>query len=135
MLKKYGRVHERINLSRVVGVTFLGHQRHIYPIQDISLTGMFITGHREYPLGTSCSITLAERWSGQVFIMNFTGKIARHSQEGIAIQFTEMALKQYALLQTVLLYGCSNPLALGQAFANGYPFEISEHRNKTACNH
>jgi len=134
MLKKYDRKHERINLFRVVGITFHGYRRHIYQVQDLSLTGMFIIGQLEYPLGTSCSITLAERCSGQVIIMKFKGKIARHNQKGLAVKFTEMALKQYELLQTVLLYGCSDPLAMGQEFAKGYPFEISEHQHKIACN-
>jgi hypothetical protein len=130
VLKKHGRKHERINLFRAAGITFFGHRRHIYQTQNISLTGMFITGQFEHPLGTSCSITLAESWSGQVFVMNFNGKVVRHDQEGIAIQFTEMALKPYALLQTVLIYGSSNPLLLGQEFAKGYPFEISEISTK-----
>lgn len=134
MLKKHGREHERINLSRVAGVTFPGHTRHIYPTQDISLTGMFITGQFEHPSGTPCTVTLAERWSGQVFVMDFTGKVARHGQNGIAIKFTEMALKPYALLQTVLLYGSSNPLSLCQEFAKGDPFEISEYRQRTVSN-
>lgn len=133
MLKKHGRKHERIDLFSVAGITFAGHRRHIYQTQNISLTGMFITGQFEHPLGTSCSITLTERWSGQVFVMNFNGKVARHDQEGFAIQFTEMALKPYALLQTVLLYGSSNPLLLGEEFAKGYPFAISEYRPRTAC--
>lgn len=133
MFKKHGREHERINLSRMAGVTFPENQRHIFQTQDLSLTGMFITGQFEHPRGTPCSITLAECWAGQIFIMDFTGKIARHVQEGIAIQFTEMALKPYALLQTVLLYGSSNPMVLGQEFAKGYPFEILENRQRTAA--
>jgi hypothetical protein len=135
MLQKNGRKHQRINLFRVAGITFHGrNHRHLYPIQDISLAGMFITGRLESSQGTSCSISLAERWSGEVFVMNFTGKVARHNQKGIGIQFTEMALKSYELLQTLLLYGSSDPLALCQEFAKGYPFEISEHQHKTACN-
>jgi hypothetical protein len=132
MIKTHGREHERINLSRVAGVTFPENRRLIFQTQDISLTGIFIAGQFERPLGTPCDITLAECWAGKIFIMDFTGKIARHGQEGIAIQFTEMALKPYALLQTILLYGSNNPMVLGQEFAKGYPFEISENRQKIA---
>ncbi len=130
MLKTYGRKNERINLSRVAGVSFFEDQRHNCPIHDISLTGMLITSRLKYPIGTSCSITLDEQWSGQMFTMSFTGKVARHSQDGIAIQFSEMALKPYALLQTVLLYGCNNPLVQDQEFTTAYPLPLSEHRKE-----
>ncbi len=134
MSKKSGRKHERINLSRMAWVSFPGRQRHIYSTQDISLTGMFITGQFEYPLGALCAITLTERWSGQVFVMDFTGEVARRCQDGLAIKFTEMALKPYTLLQTVLLYGSHDPMLFGQEFAKGYPFKISEYRQRTASN-
>lgn len=131
-MTKNGRNNQRISLSRVAGITFPGQRRHIYPTQDISLTGIFVSGPLRQPPGTPCTITLTERWSGKVFVMNFTGEVVRHNPDGMAIQFTEMALKQYALLQTVLLYGCSNPLSLGKEFAKGYPFQISEYQQKTA---
>lgn len=132
--KSHGRQHQRIELFRMAGITFLGHPRQIYQTRNISLTGISLTTQLDLPAGTPCSITLAERWSDQVFVMNFTGKVVRPTQDGLAIQFTEMALKPYSLLQTVLLYGSNNPLSLGQEFSQQCPFKISENSARSAGN-
>lgn len=59
--------------------------------------------------------------------MTFAGIVTRQGADGIAIEFAEMSQETYELLQTLLLYGCEDPLMLGEEFATGCPFAIAEY--------
>lgn len=120
-----GRKHTRVPFSRMVGINFNDYQRN-YPIEDLSLAGLFVAGQFNQQPGTPCTVTLTERWSEELFSMNFAGIVTRHEVDGIAIEFAEMTHEAYELLQTILLYSCEDPLEFGEEFANDCPFTIAE---------
>lgn len=127
MGEKNLRMHDRIDLARTIAIRFADGFSAVCQTKDISLTGMFIKGNLRQLPGTPCSVTLSERWSTVNCQLNFRAKVARNGDCGIALQYTEMEGTTYNLLQTLLLYGCNDPLSFGEEFARGCPFVIADN--------
>lgn len=121
------RKNVRVFLAKKVGISFANHPKNFYPTRNISLSGIFIDGKFWQNPGNTCAITLTERWSNREYVMTLAGKVARQDEEGIAIQFTEMHRETLSLLQTLLIYESVNPTSMGEEFAHGCTFAVSDH--------
>jgi hypothetical protein len=128
MPTKNDRNNDRLFISRMVGVTFKNRGSKLYPTKNISLSGMYIVGQFSHPVGSPCTVTLHEVWAGRQFVLNLSGKVTRVDKEGLAICHTEMGLKTFSLLQTLLLYESRNPTAMGEEFTKDCSFAIRESR-------
>ena len=120
------RNNARIFLSRAVGITFNSNHKNIYPTRNISLSGMYVVGKFWQQQGNLCEISLAERWLDRQFVMTLSGRVTRQETDGIAIQFTEMDQETLSSLQTLLLYESKTPTLMGEEFAQGFSFAISD---------
>lgn len=127
MSKKTNRKYARINFSQMAEFIFENKPPKNYPIDNISLSGLYIPNKLNLRRGRNCIITVNNTFGGQEFRAELAAKIARNCKNGTALQFTTMTQPAFEFLQTILLYNCVDPISMGEEFAKSYPCNVIDY--------
>lgn len=126
MMGKNLRKHRRIRLRLEGRLIFKDQRSFSFSTKDISLTGMYIPSLCSHLNGVRAKIILIGNFAGTELPISLEGNVTRKDVNGIAIKFSRMTSRNYSLLQTVLLYGCTNPVTFGQEFTQECPVVIKD---------
>lgn len=120
------RRHARIVLSHTVQLSFDDARVSQYWARDISLSGMYLVGGTEFYKSSPCLVTIANLPLAQKDPVTIKATLSRVDTMGFGIRFTKMDHRDFELLQTLLLYGCPDPLVMGEEFMRKCPYKIIE---------
>ncbi|WLE96009.1 MAG: PilZ domain-containing protein [Candidatus Electrothrix communis] len=95
-------------------------------IKDISLCGMYVKGSFDQRAGDICSVILNPAEIDVDLEIHAACTSIRVDQDGIALEFISMRLKDFCFLQTVLLNEADDPFVLGTEFVNNADLELEE---------
>ncbi len=84
--------------------------------RDISMKGIFIVTDHPVPLRTLCEITLVLKGQENPIKVEIRGMVVRSTDEGIGLQFTELALEAYDHLQNMVKLNSPDPDQVEQEF-------------------
>ncbi|NRA38580.1 MAG: PilZ domain-containing protein [Planctomycetes bacterium] len=107
------RSHKRILSELNCSVDFTGENIIHTTISDLSMGGVFARCNNTEPAGSLCDISLQLSGSSPMLKINAMGIVARHTDNGIGIQFTHFnGNGSYIYLKQIVLcnrYGKSKP--------------------------
>lgn len=126
MLNQRKRKYSRIPFDRTVNLDFFTDWYNDCQIENLSLTGMFVSGSFRQHVGEHVLINLVNKGRSFELCIQASGKIVRTADKGIALEFTSMTFESYMYLQMTLLYEAEQPLVIGLELPENCPFEISE---------
>jgi len=96
------RSSSRIQLSRQAKLDFTTQSYDKCPIQDLSLTGMFVQGDFLQNDGDDCIVILDQEGKHSFLQLKAAARVIRKDGEGMAIAFTSMPVESLMLLQMIL---------------------------------
>ncbi len=104
-------ISARAELRLHTGVLMEGNSR------DISLTGIFIHTDRMLPVGNTCHLTVVLEGGASEFRIDTKGEVVRVDEDGIAVEFYEVALDSLQHLCKLLLYNADEPELIEEELA------------------
>jgi hypothetical protein len=137
-MKTDKRKYSRVNLTLLVKITFFDNPNKIFLGKDISLSGMFVATHLNIKNGMRCLVELDYNHPNEFINREILSKVVRRSDGGFGVQFLRMDYETHMMLQTRLLYSCSDPSILCEEFSGNSPVMImdkSGSSNLSALNH
>lgn len=125
MYKQERRESVRFDFDRQVVLDFYTEVYDKCPIQNLSITGIFVAGSFQQKVGDYCVINLAQEGRTTYLTLSASAEVIRHSGEGIVLKFTSMSLESLMFLEMALLYearktSLNNDIQL----PHNLPFEI-----------
>lgn len=114
------RRYTRVIFTRYVKLFLKGKLLGKYPARNLSQGGLFIEGDINVPIGEDCGLELYETGRHSSLILNFSGKIVRHEQGGVGVEFTSMKEDSFMFLQTMVLYSSDDPIGVAERFLEGF---------------
>ncbi|MFQ5451070.1 MAG: PilZ domain-containing protein [Nitrospinaceae bacterium] len=72
--------------------------------RDLSMKGIFLLCNPTLPAGSECKVSLLLGGEKQPIPIDLKGKVARATDSGMAIDFTEIELEGYEYLQNLVRY-------------------------------
>lgn len=78
------------------------------PVRDISMNGVLVDAGASYPAGTPCRITIPLGTPPEAWI-EAEGRVARSTDDGIALRFETMELDSAAHLRSLVTYNSPAP--------------------------
>jgi hypothetical protein len=97
-------------------------------IKDLSLTGMFVFGSFAQKENDKCVVHYCQKGKSTDVCLQAMAEVVRVTEDGIAIEFTEMTFDSYMYLEVVLLYEARQPLVIGLELPDDSPFRIIEEK-------
>ena len=101
--RRYDRVGfmTKIKISLYVGDKQV---KLIADSKDLSLKGIFIRTHREFPINSVCSIQICLTGGVEEIVLSVKGTIIRQTLDGIGIAFDSMDVDTYSHLKNIVRY-------------------------------
>lgn len=125
------RRHARVALSHPVNLSFDEAKPRQHLAKDISLSGMYLVGGTQFYKSSNCLVTISNLPLAQKELIVIKAVLTRFDNLGFGIQFTKMDYQDYGILQTYLLYGCQDPLVMGEEFMQKCPYKVIEQSIQT----
>ena len=122
------RSFSRIEFHRHVTLEFASTNYENCEIKDLSLTGMFVLGSFSQHGGEKCVVHYCQKGKATDVCLQAMAEVVRVTEEGLAIEFTEMTFDSYMYLEVVLLYEARQPLVIGLELPDDSPFSIIEEK-------
>jgi len=122
--------HNRRNFHRIkydgkANVKFVNCVKNYCQIENLSLTGMFVSGDFNKQHDESCFISFVLNGNLQnIEYLKVSGQIAWLSKEGIGIKFTSSDFDSYMSLVTTLINNAKQPAVILGEIPKDCPFEI-----------
>ena len=92
--------------------TILGHLT-----KDISLSGLFLTSEKKFPVDTDCHLTIFLGGPKSQQHIKIKGKVVRVEEKGMAFTFNEiMGSDSFAHLRTLILYNSPEARSVEKEF-------------------
>lgn len=113
--RKRTRVEFRTTADvKATGANALGMQT-----RDLSHKGVFVLGELPLKVGQSCGVTIQlGRAAGDSPVLHMEGKVARITDEGVAIDFVSMDPDTYMHLRNLVLLNAENPQQAAREFVD-----------------
>ena len=87
-----------------------------YPARNLSLSGLYLEGVFDVPVGESCRLELHDTNATSCQFYGFSGRISRRDERGIGVEFTSMGRESLMFLQTMVLYCADDPIGAASEF-------------------
>lgn len=94
-------------------------------IQNLSLTGLFVTGTFLRQNKKHCFLRIFHNDKTENNSILATAKVVWSNNEGVGLEFTNMTLENYELLQETLSKNTEQPENILREIPHIYPFEIT----------
>jgi len=120
------RNFSRFHVDREAQVIMPNNSCTNYPVCDISMEGILLTGTTDFLLGTYCTVSLTEKLTTCSVTLNFTGQLVRKSEDVIAIQFLGTDQKTFDLLQTIILYQITDPVSFCEELTDNIQLDLNQ---------
>ena len=119
------RKFHRINFDEDVFMDFADNTSDCCRIKNISLGGMFISGHSPRKETETCQIRFYYNAKLKEPRLRASAKVVWRNEEGVGIKFTAMSYDNYMSLLTTLLNKAEQPSIILREFPKACPFEIT----------
>jgi len=97
--RKFSRVPFRVNATvRTANREFCGN------VENLSMNGMFLDAGERLPEGELVEITIVLSGMSPELCVDFTGRVSRASEDGIAFTFEKIDLDSYTHLRNIIAY-------------------------------
>lgn len=106
------RRHVRVPFARSVKVSSPNVVPGCFAAKNLSLGGIYLTGSAPLPVGDDCRIELHASGRQASVIYPICGTIAHQDGKGFGVRFTGMEERCFMFLQTMMLYGSDDPIAM-----------------------
>lgn len=116
MLGPEKRRHARVDFSRSVNLVAGNRPQGAYPARNLSLSGLYLEGDFDVPVGECCRLELHDTNSTTCQLYGFSGRISRRDERGIGVEFTSMGRESLMFLQTMVLYCADDPIGAASEF-------------------
>ena len=126
MKKDNNRKFHRISFDGQANLDFINGNYTCCQIQNLSLTGMYVSGNFLLHQQKNCSIRIFHKDKSGNNSLQVNGEVVWSNDEGAGVRFTSMALEYYILLQTTLISKAERPEIILREFPHSYPFEVHE---------
>ena len=110
------RRHARVDFSRTVSLVAGEVPRGGYLARNLSLSGLYLEGVFDVPVGESCRLELHDTNATSCQFYGFSGRISRRDERGIGVEFTSMGRESLMFLQTMVLYSADDPIDAAREF-------------------
>ena len=114
------RKHPRVVFTRSVKVYANDQLQGQFPARNLSLSGLYIEGANELPVGAECRLELHETGRKSSLIVTFFATVRRKDSQGVGVQFTNMEDDSFMFLQTMVLYYSDDPIGVAEHFLEGF---------------
>lgn len=114
------RKHPRVIFTRSVKVYAHNQLQGHFPARNLSLSGLYIEGASDLPIGTECRLELHETGRKSSLIVTFFATVRRRDGQGVGVQFTNMEDDSFMFLQTMVLYSSDDPIGVAEHFLEGF---------------
>jgi len=109
----------------MANLKFVNGVKNYCQIENLSLTGMFVSGDFNKQHGESCFISFVLDGNLQnIEYLKVSGQIAWLNKEGIGIKFTSSDFDSYMSLVTTLINNVKQPAVILGEIPKDYPFDI-----------
>ena len=119
------RKFHRINFDGQVNLDFMGVRYDHCQINNLCLSGMFVTGDFPKQQDENCFINFSHKAKSEEIYLQASAKIVWDNEEGVGLQFTSMKFDRYMLLLTTLINNAEQPSIILHEFPKSSPFEIT----------
>ncbi|HER63021.1 MAG TPA: PilZ domain-containing protein [Desulfobacteraceae bacterium] len=119
------RKFDRIHFDRLVSLEFVNNSYDHCPVENLSLSGMFVTGDFSLQVNEICLINLVQTGMSTDMALQASARVVRKDDRGIAVEFTSMPYDSYLFLQATLLCESGEKLTGLHESPENYPFEIT----------
>jgi len=103
------RKHTRVDFCNRADLVFAETSCSARPTKNLSTKGVFVENVHNRILGEQCSITLHLTGSIESFSLCMQGVVARVTDNGIGLYFTDIDLEAFTLLRRIITYNCDDP--------------------------
>ena len=122
---KNRRKFHRINFDGKVNLKFVDESSYCCQIQNLSLTGMFVTGNFKQLEAKHCIVELFNKETTGNKYLQASCKVIWSSDEEVRLKFTGMTFEDYMLLVATLINNANQPAIILREFPKDCPFEIT----------
>lgn len=77
--------------------------------RDVSMTGIFIYTDQRLEPGSVCEITVRLQGASSDLRLTAQGRVARVTEDGLAVEFTSLDLDSYVHLRNLIVYNAEDP--------------------------
>ena len=114
------RQHVRVQFVRSVKVSSPNVVQGCFAAKNLSFGWIYLTGSAPLPVGDDCRIELHASGRQASVIYPICGKVVRQDGKGFGVRFTGMEERCFIFLQTMMLYGSDDPMAMAECFVDAY---------------
>lgn len=119
------RKFQRISFDGQASLDFMKGSYECCQIQNLSLTGLFVTGTFLRQNKKHCFLRIFHNDKTENNSLLATAKVVWSNNEGVGLEFTNMTLENYELLQETLSKNTEQPENILREIPHIYPFEIT----------
>ena len=119
-------IQERRRYSRVVfdrsgWLTAHDKRQHFAQVCNLSMGGACLQGSTSLLPGDICDFELCDDGRNSGRIVKFCARVIRTGSDKLALEFVNMDVDNYMLLQTLVLYNTDDPLGIVTEFQDNFP--------------
>ena len=119
------RIFQRISFDGQASLDFISGSYECCKINNLSLTGMFVTGDFKLQNVTNCFVKIFHNEKTGNNCLLASAKVVWRNDVGIGLKFTAMTFENYQLLLTTLSSKAERPEIILRELPNHYPFEVN----------
>ena len=121
MKERPKRKYTRVPYSGKVDLSFEYKEYMGCEVENLCLSGMLVRSCHDQEVGQRCEVTIHGAGMTNNRLLQLCGEIVRKDQYGVAILFTEMNLRSYTNLQTLILDHADDPFKIAEEFVDELP--------------
>lgn len=114
------RHHVRVPFVKSVKVKGQDTNQGCFAAKNLSLGGIYLAGSAPVPVGDDCRVELHASGRQASLIYPICGTIVHQDDKGFGVRFTGMEERCFMFLQTMMLYGSEDPIAMAECFVDSY---------------
>ena len=114
--REFTRVEVHVEVEAAAGPQRIVSGR----VRNVSLNGVFMVCAEKLPAGEPCSVALILAGRDEPLRIEADGRVARIDDDGVAIEFTQVAPDDLGHLRNLVLYNAGQPDEVEEEFARHF---------------